>query len=93
MTSRTCRRSSTGGCGGRVPATSREPRTAGVNINGIWTVNTVGFAGQHARYTLAIMNHLGGETGFPAGANTLTQVAAILFQGRQTPAPDVSATP
>jgi len=29
----------------------------------------------------------------PAGANTLTQVAAILFQGRQIPAPDVSATP
>jgi hypothetical protein len=60
---------------------------------GIWTVNTVGFAGQHARYTLAIMNHLGGEAGFQAGANTLTQVAAILFQGRQIPVPDVSATP
>jgi hypothetical protein len=27
------------------------------------------------------------------GANTLTQVAAILFQGRQIPVPDVSATP
>jgi hypothetical protein len=64
-----------------------------VNINGIWTVNTVGFAGQHARYTLAIMNHLGGEAGFQAGANTLTQVAAILFQGRQILAPDVGATP
>jgi hypothetical protein len=46
-----------------------------------------------ARYTLAIMNHLGGEAGFRAGANTLTQVAAILFQGRQIPVPDVSATP
>jgi len=64
-----------------------------VNINGIWTVNTVGFAGQGARYTLAIMNHLGGEAGFRAGANTLTQVAAILFQGRTIPVPDVSATP
>jgi hypothetical protein len=64
-----------------------------VSINGIWTVSTVGFAGQHARYTLAIMNHLGGEAGFRAGANTLTQVAAILLQGRQIPAPDVSATP
>jgi hypothetical protein len=64
-----------------------------VNINGIWTVNTVGFAGQHARYTLAIMDHLGGEAGFQAGADTLTQVAAILFRGHQIPAPDVSATP
>jgi hypothetical protein len=64
-----------------------------VNINGIWTVNTVGFAGQHARYTLAIMDHLGGEAGFQAGADTLTQVAAILFRGYQIPAPDVSATP
>jgi len=64
-----------------------------VSINGIWTVSTVGFAGPRARYTLAIMNHLGGEAGFQAGANTLTQVAAILFQGQQIPAPDVSATP
>jgi len=93
MTSSTCNGYSTGGDGGRVPATSGEPRTAGSTSRGIWTVNTVGFAGQGARYTLAIMNHLGGEAGFRAGANTLTQVAAILFQGRQIPVPDVSATP
>jgi hypothetical protein len=35
----------------------------------------------------------GRRAGFRAGANTLTQVAAILFQGRQIPVPDVSATP
>jgi hypothetical protein len=64
-----------------------------VSINGIWTVNTVGFAGPHERYTLAIMNHLGGEAGFQAGANTLTQLSAILLRGHQVPEPDVSATP
>lgn len=64
-----------------------------VSANGIWAVSTVGFAGQDARYTLAIMDHLGGEAGFPAGANALTQLAALLFQGHQIPSPEVSATP
>jgi hypothetical protein len=77
------------------PCAPRQPgvKNGWVSINGIWTVSTVGFAGQHARCTLAVMNHLGGEAGFRAGANTLTQVAAILLQGRRIPAPDVSATP
>jgi len=83
---------------GRPGGGGGSPQPAGnqngwVSINGIWTVNTVGFAGRQARYTLALMNHLGGEAGFRAGTNTLTQVAAILFQGHQIPAPDVSATP
>ncbi|HEY5986270.1 MAG TPA: hypothetical protein VIV12_07840 [Streptosporangiaceae bacterium] len=37
--------------------------------------------------------HLGGETGFQTGTGTLTQVAALLFQGHQISSHDVSATP
>lgn len=64
-----------------------------VHAGGIWAVATVGFAGPGERYTLAIMDDLGGEAGFRTGADTLTQIAAILFQGHRIPAPDVSATP
>jgi len=39
------------------------------------------------------MNSLNGHGGYRAGTDTLTQVAAILFRGRQVQAPDVSATP
>jgi hypothetical protein len=81
------------GVWGAGPRNQPGAKNGWVSISGIWTVSTVGFAGQHARYTLAIMDHLGGEAGFQEGANTLTQVAAILLQGHQIPAPDVSATP
>jgi len=81
------------GVWGAGPGNQPGVKNGWVSINGIWTVSTVGFAGPNARYTLAIMNHLGGEAGFRAGANTLTQVAAILLQGRQIPAPSASATP
>jgi hypothetical protein len=81
------------GVWGAGPRNQPGAKNGWVSINGIWTVSTVGFAGPDARYTLAIMNHLDGEAGFRAGADTLTQVAAILFQGHQIPAPDFSATP
>jgi hypothetical protein len=81
------------GVWGAGPGNQPGVKNGWVSINGIWTVSTVGFAGPNARYTLAIMNHLGGEAGFRAGANTLTQVAAILLQGRQILAPSASATP
>jgi hypothetical protein len=58
-----------------------------------WIIDSNGFAGPGARYTLAMMNSLDGEGGYHAGTNTVTQVAAILFQGHQIPAPQVSATP
>ncbi|MGE5291606.1 MAG: hypothetical protein ACM3ML_31270 [Micromonosporaceae bacterium] len=81
------------GVWGAGPSNQPGNKNGWVSTNGIWTVTTAGFAGPHARYTLAIMNQLGGEAGFQTGANTLTQVAALLFLGHQIPAPDVSATP
>jgi hypothetical protein len=59
---------------------------------GVWITNTVGFAGPHQQYTLAIMYDLqgfgeNGNTGFRYGTNKLTQIAALLFQGQHTPAP------
>jgi hypothetical protein len=59
---------------------------------GVWITNTVGFAGPHQRYTLAIMYDLqgfdqDGNTGFKYGTNKLTQIAALLFQGQHTAAP------
>jgi hypothetical protein len=58
-----------------------------------WIIDSVGFAGPAARYTLTMMNSLEGEGGYRAGTDTVTQVAAILFQGHQIPAPTLSATP
>ena len=58
-----------------------------------WIINSVGFAGPRQRYTLAVMNSLNGHGGYHAGTNTVTQVAAILFQGHQVQAPNVSSTP
>ncbi|MFI6865380.1 tat pathway signal sequence [Nocardia sp. NPDC050406] len=49
---------------------------------GGWVVNSVGFAGPGERYTLAIMNSLGGDGGYADGAQTTTRVAEILFKGR-----------
>jgi hypothetical protein len=40
-----------------------------------------------------MMNSLDGHGGYRAGTETLTQVAALLFQGHQTAAPKVRATP
>ena len=40
-----------------------------------------------------MMNSLDGEGGYHVGTNTVTQVAAILFQGHQIAAPQGSATP
>jgi len=56
-------------------------------------LNSVGFAGPRQRYTLAMMNSLNGHGGYHAGTETITQVAAILFQGHRVQAPEVSATP
>jgi hypothetical protein len=59
---------------------------------GVWITNTVGFAGPHQRYTLAIMDDLGGGT-FHEGSNTLTQISSLLFRGHHAPQPRAQATP
>jgi hypothetical protein len=58
-----------------------------------WIIDSVGFAGPAARYTLAMMNSLNGEGDYRAGTDTVTQVAAILFRGHRIAAPRVHATP
>jgi hypothetical protein len=60
---------------------------------GTWVTDTVGFAGPDARYTLAIMDELPAPAGFHRGANTLTQVSGLLFQGGHVPQPTARATP
>jgi hypothetical protein len=61
--------------------------------SGVWIIDSVGFAGSGARYTLSMMYDLEGNGTFSDGANTLTQIAALLFRGRQTAAPTIEATP
>jgi hypothetical protein len=61
--------------------------------DGIWVTNTVGFAGPRSRYTLAIMDEQRAPSGFRLGANTLTQISALLFQGGHAPRPTAKATP
>jgi hypothetical protein len=61
--------------------------------NGTWITDTVGFAGPQARYTLAIMDEEVAPAGFHRGANTLTQLSALLFQGGHAPRPTAEATP
>ena len=59
----------------------------------VWITNTVGFAGPHERYTLAIMDDVGGGETFHHGSNTLTQIASLLFRGHHGPQPRAVATP
>ncbi len=61
--------------------------------NGTWVTDTVGFAGPHARYTLSIMDEQRAPADFHRGANTLTQVSALLFRGGHVPRPTAEATP
>jgi hypothetical protein len=58
-----------------------------------WIIDSAGFAAPGARYTLTMMNSLNGQGGYAEGTNTVTQVAALLFQGRHVPAPALEATP
>ncbi len=58
-----------------------------------WIIDSAGFAGPAARYTLRMMNSLNGQGGYHEGTETITQVAALLFQGRHIPMPTVQATP
>ncbi|WP_156752261.1 tat pathway signal sequence [Mycobacterium sp. ACS1612] len=47
-----------------------------------WVINTVGFAGPGQRYTLAVMNDLGGAGGYADGVATTTHLAQLLLSGR-----------
>jgi hypothetical protein len=47
-----------------------------------WVVNTVGFAGKGQRYTLAVMNDLGGSGGYDDGVATTTHLSQLLLAGR-----------
>jgi hypothetical protein len=58
-----------------------------------WIIDSAGFAGPGARYTLAMMNSLQGQGGYHDGTTTVTEVAAILFRGHPVPAPTLQATP
>jgi hypothetical protein len=46
-----------------------------------WVVNTVGFAGNDQRYTLAVMNDLGGAGGYDDGVTTTTHLSQLLLAG------------
>ena len=61
--------------------------------SGVWVVNTVGFAGSQARFSLAIMDDEQGTASFHQGTNTLDQISSLLFRGRYGPEPTVEATP
>ncbi len=58
-----------------------------------WIIDSAGFAAPGAQYTLSMMNSLEGDGGYQDGTDTVTQVAAILFQGHPIAAPTLSATP
>jgi hypothetical protein len=47
-----------------------------------WVINSVGFVGPNARYTMAIMNSLNGNGGYDEGTETVSQVAQLIFGGR-----------
>ena len=47
-----------------------------------WVMNTVGWVGPGQRYTLAVMNSLGGHGGYADGRATDSEVARLLFAGR-----------
>jgi beta-lactamase class A len=49
---------------------------------GGWVVNSVGFAGPGQRYTLAVMNSLGGAGGYDEGVATTTRLSQVLLAGR-----------
>jgi hypothetical protein len=45
------------------------------------------------KYTLAIMDNLGGAGDFHVGSTALSGIASLLFRGHPGPAPAAEATP
>lgn len=73
------------GVWGAGPAMSPGNKDGWSQEQGGWVTNSVGFAGPGQRYTLAIMNSLGGQGGFDDGAETTTHLSSILLGGLNTP--------
>lgn len=67
------------GVSGAGPAMAPGNKNGWSQEQGGWVVNSVGFAGAQQRYTLAIMNALGGEGGYDDGVTTTTQLSRILL--------------
>nr|WP_242455917.1 serine hydrolase [Mycolicibacterium sp. P1-18] len=67
------------GVWGAGPAMAPGNKNGWSQEQGGWVVNSVGFAGPGQRYTLAVMNALGGEGGYDDGVATTTQLSRILL--------------
>ena len=67
------------GVWGAGPAMAPGNKNGWSEEQGGWVVNSVGFAGPSQRYTLAIMNSLGGEGGYDDGVATTTKLSEILL--------------
>ncbi|MEH3132941.1 MAG: tat pathway signal sequence [Mycolicibacterium neoaurum] len=67
------------GVWGAGPAMAPGAKNGWSQEQGGWVVNSVGFAGPRQRYTLSIMNALGGEGGYDDGVETTTNLARILL--------------
>lgn len=69
------------GVWGAGPAMAPGNKDGWSSEQGGWVTNSVGFAGSGQRYTLAIMNALGGAGGYDDGVQTTTRLAQILLAG------------
>ena len=67
------------GVWGAGPAMAPGNKNGWSQEQGGWVINSVGFAGPGARFTLAIMNSLGGEGGYDDGVATTTKLSQILL--------------
>lgn len=67
------------GVWGAGPAMAPGNKNGWSQEQGGWVINSVGFAGPSARFTLAIMNSLGGEGGYDDGVATTTKLSQILL--------------
>lgn len=67
------------GVWGAGPAMSPGNKNGWSQEQGGWVINSVGFAGPGQRFTLAIMNALGGEGGYDDGVATTTRLSQILL--------------
>ncbi|TLH65969.1 tat pathway signal sequence [Mycolicibacterium cosmeticum] len=67
------------GVWGAGPAMSPGNKNGWSQEQGGWVINSVGFAGPGQRFTLAIMNALGGESGYDDGVATTTRLSQILL--------------
>lgn len=71
------------GVWGAGPAMAPGNKNGWSDEQGGWVTNSVGFAGPGQRFTLAIMNALGGQGGCDDGQATTTRLSQILLAGRQ----------